>query len=253
MNRIRQKFAAFRSSTLPRVLTGLAFTALMAMTFSVSVNAETSHQQIESAFAKAIGQLMVEQGLVTSAEQRASYEINALDPRLQLASCTKELNVSLKYQRLPGRVTGKISCEGNQPWIIYSSADIELYQSVVVAAEPLARAARIEEGQLMLVEKEVSELRQGFYSHIDEVSGLETKRSLAYHAVVAPALLIEPVAVQKGEEVVIEARQGSLSVRSTGTAMANGRIGQRINVRNSSSDRIIRVQVVAKGRVEVIL
>ena len=246
MKQIRQKIAARTISLIGLLLIGCVF-------ISNSSYGQTSHQRINQTFEKAITDLMDQQGLVSDENQRASYQINNLDPRLQLADCGSALEVELKYQRLPGRVTGKISCTSPQPWTIYSTAKIELFQSVVAAAAPLTRNQRVDASQLILVEKEVSALRQGYFTRIADIDGKETRRAIAFNSVISPDMLIEPVAVEKGDEVVIEAKGSNLAVRSAGIALTKGRIGERINVRNSSSKRTIKAMVVAKGRVEVIL
>jgi flagella basal body P-ring formation protein FlgA len=60
-------------------------------------------------------------------------------------------------------------------------------------------------------------------------------------------------AIRKGDQVVITARSGTVSVRMPGEALSDGVIGKQISVRNQRSNRVIRARVVGPGQVEVAL
>ena len=57
--------------------------------------------------------------------------------------------------------------------------------------------------------------------------------------------------ISKGDQVVITARSGTLSVRMPGEALSNGRMAEQIRVKNLNSRRVIKAQVIAPGQVEV--
>lgn len=57
--------------------------------------------------------------------------------------------------------------------------------------------------------------------------------------------------VRKGDQVVITARSGTLSVRMPGEALSNGGLNEQIRVKNLNSQRVIKAQVMAPGQVEV--
>ncbi|VEB41976.1 flagellar basal body P-ring biosynthesis protein FlgA [Chromobacterium violaceum] len=55
--------------------------------------------------------------------------------------------------------------------------------------------------------------------------------------------------MKRGDAVSIVARQDGIEVTSAGEALANGRQGEVIRVRNTSSNKIINARVSAQGEV----
>ena len=71
------------------------------------------------------------------------------------------------------------------------------------------------------------------------------------NGVITPRMIEEPKVVKKGDEVMIVATKGALSVRSSGVALSDGRVGQQISVKNSATKRIVKARVKRKGLVQV--
>ena len=65
--------------------------------------------------------------------------------------------------------------------------------------------------------------------------------------------IIEPIAIKRGDTVIVEAQTGTIMVSTQAVALANGRIGEQINVRNLQSERIVRIEIMGPGRGRVIL
>lgn len=59
-----------------------------------------------------------------------------------------------------------------------------------------------------------------------------------------------PQLVKRGDEVRIVARQDGIEVSNAGEALANGRMGEVIRVRNVGSGKVISARVSAGGEVE---
>jgi flagella basal body P-ring formation protein FlgA len=57
--------------------------------------------------------------------------------------------------------------------------------------------------------------------------------------------------VKRGERVNIQSGKAGVLISATGTAMADGAKGQKINVKNLSSQRVIQATVVDSGQVSV--
>jgi len=64
---------------------------------------------------------------------------------------------------------------------------------------------------------------------------------------------VAPKLIRRGDQVVIVATTGGISVRMAGTAMADGRRDEQITVKNKSSNRLIKVRVVAPGTVQAVM
>lgn len=182
---------------------------------------------------------------------RHEVSIGRLDPRLRLAACSQPLTPQLESSQQPiGRVTVRIRCEGQAPWSIFVPAQVNLFRNVVVTRRPIQRSSIIQSADIMLAERDVSSLSQGYFLAISEALGSEATRALQANQVLSPNNLRAPLAIKRGEQVTIISSGGTVHVRISGEALSDGAIGQQIRVRNSQSQRIIHARVIGPGEVE---
>ncbi len=182
--------------------------------------------------------------------ERLEVKVSNLDPRLALPACTQPLTMSLNDpNNSGGNLTVQTRCQGTQSWSIYVPAQVALFKSLAVASRPLQRGDVISEADIAREVVNISQLRQGYLARSDDIIGRELQRSLNKGEAFRSSILEAPLVIKRGDAVHIEAQAGAIAVNSTGIAMANGRIGQRIRVRNSQSDRIVSAEVVEAGKV----
>jgi len=182
--------------------------------------------------------------------RRFEVEIGYIDPNLNLAACpTEPLIEPTGAAQKVGRVTAKVTC--NTAWSIYVSATIRAYETIVVTAAAVPRAAQLSREHLLMKEMDVTNLRQGFYTSPDEVAGSVTKRAMPMDTVLTPAAVSAPRLVKKGELVSIIASDGKISVRAVGLALNEGALGDLIQVQNKSSKKIVYGRVNGPGVVAV--
>ena len=81
--------------------------------------------------------------------------------------------------------------------------------------------------------------------------GLEVRRNISQGAPLIKSSIQQPMAIKRGEIVTIAAKAGTITVNTTGSALNDGRLGQKIRVRNSQSNRVITGRVVAEGKVQI--
>lgn len=187
-------------------------------------------------------------------DARYEIEVARLDPRLRLAQCDKDLSQSLESPAQPlGRVTVQVRCDGSSPWTVYIPATVHLYRQVVVTTQPLKRDHVIEPGDISVLERDVGQLGQGYLTDPDRAVGQKLKRPTTNDQVLAPVFLEQAAVIHKGDQVVIRALTGAVAVAMQGEALADGVPGEQIRVRNLSSQRIIKAQVVEAGAVQVAL
>ena len=195
----------------------------------------------------------VEDYLATSqTEGRYEIQVNQLDQRLRMPMCDKELTASLESPAKPlGRVTVKVRCEGSSPWTVFVPAQVRLFRDVVTATRPLRRAGIVEPDDVTLRERDVSLIGQGYFTSVDQAIGQRLTRPMVTDQVITLVHLEQAEVISKGDQVVITARSGTLSVRMPGEALSNGRMAEQIRVKNLNSRRVIKAQVTAPGQVEV--
>lgn len=177
--------------------------------------------------------------------------VDRIDNRLSMADCDQPLATELRSQRDIGRINVQVSCQGQSPWTLYIPAEVKLLQEVVVLAEPVGRGSALTAANLTLRQMDVAQLNGGFYTAIDDVVGLVSRRLLSAGKPLTEALLEPPVVVHRGDTVVLTASGNGLTVKMPGTALSDGQAGQQISVRNSQSDRVVEGKVTGPGQVQV--
>lgn len=183
---------------------------------------------------------------------RVSIETASLDPRLTMPSCNKQLAVELNGNRaIPayGRVSVKVSCQGERPWAKYLSATIRLFDEVVTLRHAVTRGEVLSADDLLLRELDISQERREPIRDPQLALGKTVKQSLQSGGVLSEELLLDPVIVSRGDLVEIVARSGGITISQRGIALQSGTEGAAIDIKNSSSDVTVQAQIVAPGKV----
>ena len=180
-------------------------------------------------------------------------KVGKLDPRLQLALCEEsDLKITdHSGSALDSRYLLKVSCNGVQPWSLFIPVSIVVTKPVVVATQSVSRGSTLTPEHLQLVDWEVSKLRYGYFQSLDQAVGRLLRKPISSGMPMLPDHLGKVRTITKGDEVLIEASKGPISVKSPGIALSNGTLGEQINVRNRRSKKVIRATVVGAGHVSV--
>ncbi|KTC15485.1 flagellar biosynthesis protein FlgA [Pseudomonas marginalis ICMP 9505] len=190
----------------------------------------------------------------TQTPGRYEIQVNQLDPRLRMPLCDKELTASLESPAQPiGRVTVKVRCEGASPWTVFVPAQVKLFRDVVVVTRPLKRLGIIGFDDIGLRERDISLINQGYLTSVDQAVGQRLTRPMVADQVITLVHLEQAEVIRKGDQVVISASSGGLTVKMPGEALSNGGMSEQIRVKNLNSNRVIKAQVTAPGQVEVAL
>lgn len=176
-----------------------------------------------------------------------------LDPRLSLSDCPVPFDITpLGQFKSIGKNNFTIRCDQlAKPWKVYLSAEISIYDAVVVTTAPLARGAVIGADALATVRRRLTEINGGYYSNAAEVIGMKLKRPLAIGSLVQPDHVTLPEIIRRGESVTIKSGGGMIEVTASGKSLMDGTLGQRVQVRNERSERIIEGVVTAPGVITV--
>ncbi len=187
-----------------------------------------------------------------SPETRYEVVVDRVDSRLRLLDCGESLQVSAPPQGIaPGRVAVRISCAGEQPWNIYVTGRIRALRQVVVTARPMGRGETITASDLMLLDQELDQLRRGYFTEPAEVIGKVVKRPIPGNRVVESRAIAMPRLIKRGEMVQIVAENQTVRVQMEGVALSDGALGDRIQVRNRRSGRVVSAVVNGSGQVDV--
>jgi len=174
-----------------------------------------------------------------------------LDSRLRLAACDEDLETFSPYSRKNrSRITVGVRCNADDGWTLYVPVTLSLIKEIVVANRELPKDTVITSADIKTEQRDVAKLHRGYIERPRQAVGKIVKRRIHAGAIVTPGQLNVQHAVKKGSQVVIVAQIGTLVVRMSGKALANGAIGERIKVKNNSSNRQIEATVIDTGVVK---
>lgn len=179
---------------------------------------------------------------------RVEYTVTALDSQ-PIADCPAPLGLSTKDTgQLTSRINVQVSCPGG--WSIYLPVDLSILRPVVIALKPLAPGSTIDDDDVQLAETDITQLLGQYLTRLDEAVGMSAKRSIMQGRPLTSQQLVPPLLIRRGDSVVINAASGGIVVKTTGTAMTDGRRGEQIRIKNQGSARVIDARVTGQGEVQ---
>ena len=155
--------------------------------------------------------------------------VGALDPRLRLARCERELTAALPTgATFRERMTIAVSCPEGNAWTIYVPVTIETRAKVLVLRQPVARGARIGATDVEVQERVVGGPSDSFLTDVAQLEGYTAKRPLAAGAALSIDALAVAMVVKRGQSVTLLASASGIEVRAPGRAMSDApRLGTR--------------------------
>lgn len=189
----------------------------------------------------------LQQQLIASDNEKIEISVNSIDQRVRIKKCLQPLSLSLPgNSRLSRNTTVEVRCE--QDWKMYIPAQIKRLKPIVVAAQSLSPGTLLNQVNLVVAYKDILTLRGSVIFDITTITGSKIKRYVQQGQPIMSNLIC---LVCSGDPVTIYARSGSLTIKSLGTALKDGSMGQVITVKNTSSGRRIQATVVAVSEVEI--
>lgn len=181
---------------------------------------------------------------------KVSYRITPLDPRTQLAEC-EAFEPFFPAGSAPwGRTTVGVRCLGPSSWTIYIQAQVSVRANYLVAARPLAAGQIIGERDLIRRTGDLGTLPASVLFDAEQAVGKTIKIGIAAGQPLRSDQLIEPWAIQLGQNVKTVTRGAGFSVSSEGKALNNAAEGQVVQVKTPSG-QIVSGIARAGGIVEI--
>lgn len=229
------------------------------LVLSLHANAANQTEQITPLGADEIQNLALayaNEALTAQAGTDSRFELGraSMDRRLSLRRCSEDLDFEL--QRNParaGRMLVKVRCNDQKPWAIFVPLQFQQWKTVVTATRPLLRNHTIGPEDIELREVALDRPGEQYLPQIKLALGQLTTRNIEAGKPLKNNILKAPKLVKRGDQVVIIASNGSVSVKMNGKAMADGRRNEQITVQNLSSKRLIKARVVDRGTVQTVM
>lgn len=148
-------------------------------------------------------------------------------------------------------IKARIFVDGKSYRDVNFIATIKIFDLVLVANHDLHIEVPVYDSDFRIAEIAIDG-RTEYLKDPAEIRGLVPHRFVRAGSPVAINYFQQPVAVETGRVVKILFKQNGLQVAAKGVAMARGRIGQVIKVRNEASNKILSARVIDSQTVEVV-
>lgn len=180
----------------------------------------------------------------------AEIALTVLPPSPSAQSCTRAVEIETLDILHPSRMRFRVHCAAplwTSEYIVRGSVSA----LVAVAAVTVEANRPIAEEDVRLERRSLSSLDRAL-SDRAAVVGKASRRSLRSGSLIERSALVEAVLIRRGASINIIARSEGIVATMPGTALASGRRGEVIEVRNSSSGKRLRCRVIGADEVEAV-
>ncbi|HXZ38115.1 MAG TPA: flagellar basal body P-ring formation chaperone FlgA [Thermodesulfobacteriota bacterium] len=134
--------------------------------------------------------------------------------------------------------------EGEKVREVRAQARVEVFAEVVVAKNSLRRHQIVEEKDVQLVNRNITQQAADVITDVGEVLGKRLTLSINTQEVLRKSMVEVPPLVKKGDRVTLLVENDHFKITCMGEVKEEGRAGDRIKVTNISSNREVYGQVL---------
>jgi flagella basal body P-ring formation protein FlgA len=179
---------------------------------------------------------------------QGEVDVGTIDTRLRLPAC---LNIDVELPPAnSAMMTAKVTCP-SPSWVLYVPVHLHAWVEAFVAAANLAPNTRLTPALFMRGRADAFAGNGGLITDPQQVEGKILRVGLMAGAPILSPLLDLPVAVHRGQQVMLTLTDPEMSIRTTATALDDGRVGDTIQVQNADSQKTLRATVARDGGVEI--
>ncbi len=186
---------------------------------------------------------------------------NTRDVQIRLESVPAHLKQEIKVrsvniQKMPeidGKGLAFVEFEGDDGRPKASYVPFRVYEKkrLFYVKRALPKGSPVSADDVGSRETYISENELVYPNELKEIIGKVLRKDVASGAVLTTLILDSPQVVRRGEMVTIVGENRQLVVRTKGKAEDSGRVGEKIRVKNLSSDREVVGRVADDGTVVV--
>jgi flagella basal body P-ring formation protein FlgA len=226
---------------------GSAIAGAAVLLFAQSGGASAQEIQDQAAIRTAI-EAAISPRLAAMAGAAGDVEVGTIDSRLRLDPCPN-INVELPPTNA-ATMTAKVSCQ-EPSWTLYVPIHLHAWVNAVVAATNLPPNITLTAAQLTTGRADQLASSAGLITDPRQVEGKVLRNGLMVGNPVLSSQLDLPIAVHRGQNIVLTLTDRSMTLKTTALAMEDGRVGDSIAVQNPASQKTLRATVSRDGGVEI--
>lgn len=145
----------------------------------------------------------------------------------------------------------EIFVDGKKYRTVVVNFDLQVFQQVAVVTQPLKKGEAFSTENVVLKRMEISRLNQQPYTQVEQLAGARATRYLDSNTILTKNSVEEVPLVLKGKAVTIRAKVGMVEISTVGKALADGRMGNLVQVQNLDSGKKLFAKVVGSALVEI--
>ncbi|HZK91946.1 MAG TPA: flagellar basal body P-ring formation chaperone FlgA [Stellaceae bacterium] len=228
-------------------LSGIAFAGAAALLIARAGVSSAEEIQDQAAIRAAI-EATITPHFAANHGASGEVDVGAIDSRLRLAPCG-----NIKVDVPPANaamITAKVSCD-TPSWTIYVPVRLHLWVDAIVASTNLPPNTILTGGQLTRGKVDAFANNAGVVTDTHEVTGKILRVGLVAGSPILSPQLDLPIAVHRGQKVMLTLTDSEMTIKATALALEDGRVGDSISVQNAESQKTLRATVARDGGVEI--
>lgn len=159
--------------------------------------------------------------------------------------------LSSRPLRGAGLVRVELKVKGETCKTLTVTVDTRIYRRVLVTSRAIRRGELLGEDLLEQEERDVTLLKDGAYTEMDQVRGMQAKRPMNAGVILTHLHSQSVPLVRQGDAVELVVVGGGMELSTQGVALQDGGAGVRIRVKNQESGKILHGEVLAAGVVRL--
>ena len=200
--------------------------------------------------------LQIEQAASEELERQAAgsglgepqFELSVVSAR-PAPACAAPVKIETLDTRQPARMRFAARCPDGRGWRHDFTVRARVSALVAVTAAPVSMNQTLSDTDVTLERRDVSNIPDPVGT-LDAVAGQSSRRSLRAGEILRASQLTAPIAVKRGDQVIMQAQHDGIEVSMAGEALDAGARGAVVRVRNSASGQIVRMRVLGAGAVQ---
>jgi flagella basal body P-ring formation protein FlgA len=152
-----------------------------------------------------------------------------------------ELVGNLRYNA-PVQVRIALKVNGAVEMNLLTVWRVRKFAEVAVAARDISSRSVLSSADARLEKRELTRPEEAIFS-LEEIAGLEIKRSLTQGNIISRSMLTSPQLIRAGDNVTIVSRSGTVVAQAAGQALQGGAAGDLIRVRNLGTGKTILARI----------
>jgi flagella basal body P-ring formation protein FlgA len=175
-------------------------------------------------------------------------------PIIPLSGSSAPLVTQLDYDQELGRFTAVLSVTGKgiDPISIRIGGEVSDVIELPVATTRLSAGTIAGPDDVRMARVHTVTVHVDVVHDPAMVIGMQLKRQIQAGVPIPVSELMQPTQITRGDPVRLQLEVGALSLTGQGVALESGAIGERIRVRNVSTQAVLEAEVVGPGVVRVV-